>query len=82
MLLQVHTNIDWDMIVFSDNYLPEREATCEVCDTFLGSSLSALAVCCPAARFRTALPPTVTTGRSGKDVIAGKQCFCKQWFFP
>lgn len=80
--LQLHTSVhpNTSMTAFSHNYLREREDACEVCGTFLESSLSAVAVCCPGARFRSALPPTVTTGRF-EDVIAGKQCFCKQWFF-
>jgi hypothetical protein len=64
--------------ILSDN-LPEREAPCDVCETFLGGSLSATPACCPVARFRSVLPPTVTTGSFGKDVTAGKQYFCKQW---
>jgi len=60
------------------NYLPDRKACCDFVGT-LGSSFSLTSVRCPAACFRFALPPTVTTGRLGKDVIASEPHFCKNW---
>lgn len=61
-----------------NNYLPDRKACCDFVGT-LGSSFSVTPVHCPAACFRCALPPIVTPGRLGKDVIASEPHFCKKW---